>query len=143
MPIIQTNRRQHVRDLIQIDTLPVDITDEQQLRTGVVNDVDRIVRTKILKDWYNDCAVRYRCQVHSHPVAVVFTHHGNLVVLLDAAFLEQDMQFLDVNGQLTIGQGHVCSVIRHGLHVPMGLERPLKILNKIIFLFRHHNCITV
>ena len=98
MPVVQADRRTDLRYLVQVDTFPVDIADKQQLTLGMVDDMDRIVRTEILQDRHDDSTVGDCSQIHSHPVAVVLAHHGNLVVFLDAAFLKEDMQLLDIDG---------------------------------------------
>ena len=139
MPIVQAHGGFHLRNLVQLDTFPVDVADEKQLTLRVVDDMNRVVRTEILQDGYDDCSVRHSRQIHSDPVTVVLAHDGYLVVLLDSAFLEKNVQFLDVDSQLAIRQGHVCAVIGHSGFIPVFTERTLIHLDKIIFLFRHHN----
>ena len=102
MPIVQTNDSQHLRNLIQINTLPVDIADKEQLRPGVVNDMNGIIGPEILKDRHDDGTICNRSQIDRHPVAVVAPHHGYLIVFLYSARLEEDVQFLDINGQLAV-----------------------------------------
>ena len=138
VPVIEADGCQHLRNLIQIDTLPVDIADEKQFSTGVVNDMDSIVGTEILEDRHDDGTIGDGSQIDSHPVGVIPSHDGDLIVLFNTAFLKKDMQFLDVNGQLAVCQGHFCAVIGNGRQVPMLFKRALKDLDKIIFLFVHH-----
>ena len=88
MPVVQTDSHQHVRYLIQVDAFPVDVADEQQFRARVVDDMNSIVRAEVLQYRYDDGAIGDGGQVHRDPVAVVFAHHGYLIVLLDAALLE-------------------------------------------------------
>ena len=80
-------------------TLPLKIlVDKQQFTPRMIDDVNGIVRTEILQDRHDDRAVGDRRQIDRDPIAVVLTHQRDLVILLDAAFLKQDMKFLDVNG---------------------------------------------
>ena len=139
MPVVQAHRRFDLGNLIQVDTFPVDVADEKQLTLRVVDDVNRVVRTEILQNRHDDRSVRHSRQIHSDPVTVVLAHDGYLVVFLHAAFLEKDVQFLDVDSQLAVCQGHVCAVIGHSGLVPVLAERTLVHLDKIIFLIRHHN----
>ena len=139
MPIVQAHGCFHLRNLIQLDTFPVDVADEKQLALRVVDDMDRVVRTEILQNRHDDRSVRHSRQIHNDPVTVVLAHDGYLVVFLHAAFLEKNVQFLDVDSQLAIRQGHVCAVIGHSRFVPVLAERTLIHLDKIIFLFRHHS----
>ena len=138
MPVVQANRRQHIRNLVKVHAFPVDITNEKQFALRMVDNVNGIVRTEILQNRHNNSSVGHRRQIDGNPVAVILAHYGNLVVLFDSALLEKDMQLLDVNSQLAVSQGDVGSVIRYSLVTPVLAEAPLEHLDKIIFLFRHH-----
>ena len=112
MPIVQADNSQHLGDLVKIYTLPVDITDEQQFGPRVINNMNRIVRTEILQNRYNNSTIGDRSQEHCNPVTVVLSHYGDLIVLFHTALLEQNMQFLDVDRQLTVRQGDIRTIIR-------------------------------
>ena len=62
-----------------------------------------IIGPEILKDRHDDGTICNRSQIYRHPVAVVAPHHSDLIILLHSARLEEDVQFLDINGQLTVG----------------------------------------
>ena len=143
MPVIQTYRSQHLRDLVEVHTFPVDIADEKQFRTRVVNDVNGIIGTEILQNRHDDSTVSNSSQIDCHPVTVVATHHRNLVVFLDTALLEQDMQLLNINGQLAVSQGDVRTVVGNSRQVPILAERALEHLHKIVLLFVHHKLLSL
>ena len=105
----------------------------------MVNDVNSIVRAEILQDRHDDGSVSDGCQINSHPVSVVFTHYGNLIILLDTALLEEDMQFFNVDSQLAVSQCYICPVIGDSRQVPVFPERALEHFDKIVFFFGHHN----
>ena len=50
MPVVEADRCQHLRNLIEVNTLPVDITDEEQLGARVIDDVNGIVGLEILQE---------------------------------------------------------------------------------------------
>ena len=142
MPVVEADRRQDLRDLVKFYTLPVNIADKEQLRARMVDDMDGIVGTEILQNRNDDRAIGDRSQIDRYPITVVLSHHGDLVVLLDAAFLEQDMQLLDVDRQLTVRERDVRPIVRHCRTLPVIAKRPFIDLHKIVFFFQHHKAIT-
>ena len=88
MPIVQADGSQHMRNLIELNTLPVDVADEEQFGLRVIDNMDRIVRTEILQDRNDDRSIGHRSEIDCYPIVVILTHHGDLVTFLDAAFLK-------------------------------------------------------
>ena len=139
VPVVQAHRSKHLRNLVQINSLPVDVADKQQFRTGMVDDMDGVVCAEVLQDRYDDSAIRNCSEIDGNPVAVVLSHNGDLVVFLHAAFRKQNMQFLNVYRQLAIRQRDIRSVVGHGGRLPVLTEGALIHLHKIVFFFGHHN----
>ena len=139
MPIVQADGSEHMRNLIELNTLPVDVADEEQFGLRVIDNMDRIVRTEILQDRNDDCSIGHRSEIDRYPIGVILTHHGDLVILLDAAFLKENMQFSNRDRQLAIGERFVGSIIGHSFLIPVFAERTLVKLNKVVFFFRHHD----
>ena len=139
MPVIQADSSQHLRNLIKVDSLPVDITDEEQFRAGMVDNVNSIVCTEVLENRNDNSTISDSSKENGYPVTVITSHDGDLVVLLNTALFEEYVQFLHVDSQLAICQGDVRTIVSDGRHLPVLFERALIHLDKIVFFFGHHN----
>ena len=138
MPVVERHSRFDLRDLIQVDTFPVDITDEEELALRVVDNMNSIVRAEVLQNRNDDGTVGDGRQIDCYPVGVVLSHESHLVALFQPTFLKQDMQLLNVDCQLSIRQRYIRSVVGHGFSIPVLPERAFVHLDEIVFFFSHH-----
>ena len=88
MPVIQTKHSQHIGYLLQVYSLPVNITNKQQFGLGVIDNMNSIICFKILQNRHNNSAICHSSQINSHPITIILTHHGYLIILLNTGFLK-------------------------------------------------------
>lgn len=88
--------------LLFFDDVPEVVAQKQQAAFGVVDDVDDVVGGEVLQDRHDDRSVGDRGDVGDAPAGVVAAYERDLVALLDACFLEQQMQLGDLLGHLVV-----------------------------------------
>ena len=101
------------------EALPDHLVHEEDLGLGVVDEVVDALRLELVQDGHGYGAVGGGGQEADTPVGLVARAEGHLVALLQAAFLESDMQELDAlshififeRGALVVGEGVAVPVL--------------------------------
>ena len=122
-------------EFLFVDDVPEGVSQKEELRFGVLDDVVHVVGGEVLEHGYDDCAVGDGCQIGYHPAGVVSSYQRYLVSFLYAAFLEEQVQFGYLLGHLEIGEGLLFEVVGERGQLPVLPEALLVYLDKV---FLHH-----
>ena len=125
--------RAHLTELVLVKVIPIIVAGKQQLRIRVLDDVVDVFGAEVLENRHDDRAVCDGGDIGDSPAGAVLADEGDAVVFLDAALLEQQVQFLDLLGHLAVCKREFCLIIGEGLQVPIAAERVLKHAHKVLF----------
>ena len=78
---------------------------EEQTGLGVIDDIMDLFGIELMQDGYGNGTVGERGQECNSPLRGVAATKGNFVATLDAAVLEENMDFLDLTGYIMELQG--------------------------------------
>ena len=101
------------------ESLPDDLVHEEDLGLGMVDQIVDILGFEFVQEGYGDGAVGQGGQETDAPVGLVAGAEGHLVALLQAAFLESDVQQLDAlrhigvfeRDALVVGEGFALPIL--------------------------------
>ena len=111
------------RHLVGVQPFPDDVVHEQDLGFGVVYEVVDVAWLEFMEDRHRNGSVGHGRQIAHRPVDLVPRADGNLVALVEEAFLEGDLELLyppcDVSvaeaGTLVVGEGLLVPVLPEAL----------------------------
>ena len=109
------------------EALPDDLVHEEDLGLGVVDQVMDVLGFELVQEGHRHGAVGHGGQEAHAPVGLVARAEGDLVPLLQPAFLECDVQELDALGDIAVFERHAL-VVGEGVPFPVFFDAPLDTL---------------
>ena len=108
--------------LVKFEVLPHAVGNEKYQRVAVVDDMQRILRIKILKNGHNHGSVGEGGHVCHYPRDGVFAEQGYFVTLPYAALLEKKMCAGDSSRKIAVCECLSGDIIGNGRQLPVFFE---------------------
>ncbi len=122
LEVRQREDRFDLADLFFFDDVPEVVAQEKQAALRVVDDVNDVVGREVLQNGYDDRSVGDSADVGDAPAGVVAAYERYLVALLDAGFLEQQVELGYLFGHFVVRELLVLEIVGQRRHLAVFAE---------------------